>query len=403
MEHSINMIPFFTSYFWNGVSFAFACFGMLLLSLSILLILKSPKLAVWIGSLEKMNLWHHRFATIGYAFILLHPLILGWEGFFKNQSNAWIQISPWENSSFVGLGWISIVLFMIGLFFTFNVQLPYRLWKYSHVILSVAFLLGIYHVFIVKGFLSVYSLMVFPPILVLFLRLFSFDHKYISIPFIVETLKYSSSEIVEIELKPMKQKLQVSPGQYIFVAFYEGPGFKGCGEFHPFSIIQSLKNGNLMLAVKSLGECTKNILKLQTGVRTNVIGPFGDFHSGKSTKNEIWIAAGVGVTPFLSLINKSRIIFLTKMYLLLNEKKDSPFVNAFENFSLQNSNFQFELIETKKNLKPLFHDLEKIIGLKEMDFFICGPPLMMNQLFLWLYSKGVSHQSIHYEQFDLRL
>lgn len=398
---SINQ--FLTNHFWHSISLVFAFSGMLLLSLSLLLILKSPRLAFWIGSLERMNLWHHQFATIGYAFILMHPLLLGWDLFFHNQPNLWIQILQFQNSWSMSTGWISIVLFILGLFFTFNVQLPYRAWKYSHTILAIAYFLGFHHALLVKGFYSFYSIMGIPPLLILFLRLFGLDHKGISIPFLVESVKFSSSEIIEIELKPRKRSLIVSSGQYIFVAFYEGPGFKGCGEYHPFSIIQFLENGNLMIAVKSLGECTKNILKMQAGVKANVLGPFGNFHSGITKKNEIWIAAGIGATPFLSFIYNQQITKPTKMYLLLKHRKDSPFVPIFENFNDQKKYFQFKLIETDKNLKPLFHEMETLYELQEIDFFICGPPTLMNELVLWLYSKGVSHQSIHYERFDLRL
>lgn len=91
------------------------------------------------------------------------------------------------------------------------------------------------------------------------------------------------------------------------------------------------------------------------------------------------------------------------MYLLIRQRHDSPFVNTFENFSQNNSNFHIKVIETNNNLKPLFQNIKLNKYLKEMEFSLCDPQIMMIDLVLWLYSKGVSNHSIHYKQFDLCL
>ena len=55
-----------------GIVIGWVGCGLLLVSL--LLMLREPRLARWLGGLERMYRWHHRTGVVAYVLLLVHPL-----------------------------------------------------------------------------------------------------------------------------------------------------------------------------------------------------------------------------------------------------------------------------------------------------------------------------------------
>src|SRR5262249_194321 len=76
-------------------------------------------------------------------------------------------------------------------------------------------------------------------------------------------------------------------------------------EWHPFTISSVPGDSSLSITVKSLGSYTGNMIKLlsgQSGVPAMVEGAYGRFSFRNfSNLNQIWVAGGIGITPFLSM------------------------------------------------------------------------------------------------------
>ena len=95
-------------------------------------------------------------------------------------------------------------------------------------------------------------------------------------------------------------------GQFAFVRFDASEGA------HPFTIASapgSLGTSEageplLRLVIKPLGDYTRTLgLRLQAGQRVDIEGPYGRFDGhGSAHRTQVWVAAGVGVTPFLALL-----------------------------------------------------------------------------------------------------
>jgi predicted ferric reductase len=88
------------------------------------------------------------------------------------------------------------------------------------------------------------------------------------------------------------------PGQFAFVSFddKEGP--------HPFSIA-SADQGEPVITfqIKALGDYTRGLAwRLQLGQVVRVEGPYGRFELARCDPRarQIWVAGGIGVTPFLA-------------------------------------------------------------------------------------------------------
>ena len=95
-------------------------------------------------------------------------------------------------------------------------------------------------------------------------------------------------------------------GQFAFVRFDRGEGA------HPFTIASApgaLGRGDageplLRLVIKPLGDYTRTLAaRLCAGQRVDVEGPYGRFDgAGRAGRQQGWAAGGVGVTPFLALL-----------------------------------------------------------------------------------------------------
>ncbi len=95
-------------------------------------------------------------------------------------------------------------------------------------------------------------------------------------------------------------------GQFVFVRFDAAEGA------HPFTIASaSHALGNspageplLRLVIKPLGDYTRTLhRRLHAGQRVDIEGPYGRFNGkGSRRRQQVWVAAGVGVTPFFALL-----------------------------------------------------------------------------------------------------
>lgn len=93
-------------------------------------------------------------------------------------------------------------------------------------------------------------------------------------------------------------------GQFAFIGFER---FEGA---HPFTIA-SADHGNrsLTFQIKALGDYSRQLAsRVAVGQAVTVEGPYGRFVLGRQdhTARQIWIAGGIGVTPFLAWLDALR-------------------------------------------------------------------------------------------------
>src|SRR5205807_5365412 len=88
-------------------------------------------------------------------------------------------------------------------------------------------------------------------------------------------------------------------GQFVFVRFGGGHGW----EPHPFTISSAPQESLLHLSIKGRGDETQRLIDtLQPGVPARVGMAFGMFDYRRGGHKQVWIAGGIGITPFRSWI-----------------------------------------------------------------------------------------------------
>lgn len=163
------------------------------------------------------------------------------------------------------------------------------------------------------------------------------------------------------------------------------------------------------------GLCSSYIFNLKQGDKVNFSGAYGEFFI-KNTENEkIYIGGGAGMAPmrshlfhlFHTLKTKTKVSFFYGARSL----KENFFEKDFKDIENEFKNFKYivALSEPLKedNWKGPIGFIHKIVEeeLKlhedptEIEYYLCGPPLMIKSVNLMLYNMGVEENNISYDSF----
>jgi predicted ferric reductase len=218
----------------------------------------------------------------------------------------------------------------------------------------------------------------------------------------VKAVAHISSELTEVTLRSLARPALAKPGQFVMAAFFEGPHFHGCGEYHPYSVSGVQPKGTLVLSIKALGDCTRNIQALEPGVAVRVQGPYGSFLGDRPTAPELWIASGIGITPFLSQLRAAPLTRPTVLIYAHREPRDVPYLAELNRYAAEQSQLHFHDLQLGSELAPLLSLLESLPDLTAHHAYLCGPPPLVEAVRGWLGRHGLPPAQIHFERFDFR-
>jgi len=387
---------------WRGVSIVTAWAGMTLLVMSLVLMIREPRFARLLGGLEASYRWHHRSGVIAYVLILCHPLALAVNGWMESPQFAWASVVPWAQSWPVWLGWVALVLLMFGLATTFALHLRYRRWRALHFSLGLGVMLGLAHVYVLLGGFVPLLLLMGVGIAALGWRIVASDLGARAQPYRVTEVHVRAAGMVETTLVPCASALAVVPGQFVLAAFGDGPHFSGNREYHPFTVSSVEADGRLRIAVKALGPCSQQIQSVEPGVMVRLQGPFGTFLAEVSGKPQLWVAGGIGITPFMAALRAGPCKHATTLIYLYRSAADAAFVEELQALAAADDRFELRAVATGSGLPDFEALLVAVHDLASREVHICGPAPMVNALSPHLQRAGLRANAIHYESFDFR-
>ncbi|MBI2277616.1 MAG: ferric reductase-like transmembrane domain-containing protein [Dechloromonas sp.] len=382
-----------------GIVLGWAGCGLLLASL--LLMLREPRLAQGLGGLERMYRWHHRAGMAAYVALLAHPLLLAADAWPAQPLLAWQTLSPFGQDWPVWFGWLALLLLMAGLALTFDQRIAYRTWRWLHVGLGIAVLSGLLHLVLLGIEQPVWPIF---GLAALFLgwRIVREDLGLAARPYIVHSVSPVAEGMVEIVLKPLADGMAATPGQFALVAFFDGPGFRGCGEFHPFTVSAVGAAGEIRFGVKALGDCTRRIQSIVPGVLARVHGAFGSFLADRPAAPQLWVAGGIGITPFLAQLRAGPLEQPTRLLYLYRSEPDAAFLPELRALTAQDPKLSLRAVATGPTPPDLHALLPEAPGLAQHDCYLCGPPGMVAGLQKVLNERGIAPRHIHFENFEFR-
>ena len=205
------------------------------------------------------------------------------------------------------------------------------------------------------------------------------------------------------------EALDYVPGQFMIIEFVrEGKVL----EPHPFTISSSPTRDELCISVKSVGDFTATIRHTKVGDLVYIRAPYGVFSFlNYDAENLVFIAGGIGVTPFRSMLEYVCDMKLEKNVALIwgnKTESDTPFKDEMEKMVAEMPSLKVIHVMSEQDDwegETGFIDtgiIRKYVSdIHNAEFFLCGPPAMMILLEEALRELGVQKDRIHSERFSL--
>ncbi len=347
------------------------------------------------GGLDKMYLIHRRSGVIAVFLLLAHFIVV---------PRDLTEFSPGKP-----LGFYALVLILIGVVLSavpyFKRKIPYHKWINIHKLMGVFYVMAVIHGLLVHSLIKelpitrVYVFgMAFLGIGAWFYRAFLFGLFNKKLEYQIVDNNDKKYGITEIVMKPISKNLTYLAGQF---AFFNFPTISK-REQHPFTISSHPYNKDLRITVKGLGDYTNDLnTKLNIGDTTFVEGPYGHFSSSYiKEKEQVWIAGGIGITPFLSL---SKDLYTNKVHLFwcVNKPEEAVYADELQLLSNDNPNLNVTIWSSKKS-GHLTVDQLGISNYSDKGYLICGPNGLKENMMKQLKEKGVDSGAIYDEEFAFR-
>lgn len=212
-----------------------------------------------------------------------------------------------------------------------------------------------------------------------------------------------AKDTVEVSFK-RPSDYQFEAGQYSQVIVPEllYPDQKGPSRL--FSIASSPNNKErITIAFRDSGSGYKRtLIEAPLGYEIIIRGPFGkDFSLPQNFSDSpvVFIAGGIGITPFLSMIS-----FATENHLALpiallyanRNKKTAAYLKELEILAERNSYFDVKNKFGRVDKAFIKRNVKDVI-MKE--YYIAGPPAMVEETSGILLDLGIGHNRLHKERF----
>jgi ferredoxin-NADP reductase len=184
---------------------------------------------------------------------------------------------------------------------------------------------------------------------------------------------------------------------------------------HTFSIVSAPYEGELVIATRIRNSAFKRVFKsLPTGSTVIVEGPFGSLtlHNNRA-RGAVFIAGGIGITPFMSILRQAARDRLAQPVLLLysNRRSESAaFLEELQELETQNSHFKLVAVMTEAGRANVPWTQESgLIGeslikkttneLAAPIYYLAGPPKMVEAMRAALNRIDVNDDDIRSEEF----
>lgn len=356
--------------------------------------------------LDRIIRFNKRFALATTFFVLFHPVFFALSGtpglgfFFPDFSVVPLAVGV--------IGFYAYVFVMISS--VLYKRISNRGWQYIHVLTYVLFFLVFYHAAANgSSFKAPQVKWVYGTALTGVLCGMAYRTHYKvfgsgSAKAYVKLVRWETRDTFTLVLKPAKRFL-FKPGQFCFLRLDMDRLYAR----HPFTISSSPQDEDLHFTIKLKGRFTRVASKLNVGDEVIVDGPFGVFTIDEGEKDLVFIAGGVGITPFMSMIEyMADKEFDRSVTLLYGSRMEQDIIFKKKLDSIKNKNFSVVYVLSRDYSEDwegeTGHVTQELIekhvrDTDKLTFFICGPESMKDKLKKTLKQMGVKKAQIKIEEF----
>ena len=360
----------------------------------------------YFGGLDKMYITHRQLATAALLLIFVHVLTV------PISTSGWALGNYLAVIAFVGI--VSIVLVSLAPRVAFLNRLTggtYEGWKNLKRFIGIFFIIGFIHSLTIgdplDAFIAINWVQLFfilGTVSYLYTEVFGrFFKKYL--PYKVEAVRHPNAVTTEVTMRPKKDPIKRQrAGQFLFVRF---PGDRLLNESHPFTISSAPEEHVLRVTIKASGDFTRYLLDhLQPGMEAVVEGAYGMFDYKTGGQKQIWVAGGIGLTPFLSFIRDmdGSLAREVDFYYTVRHPEEALFVEEIQAAAQSNPrlkpHIRYSAIDGPLSMEEILKRVEG--SLSDYQVYLCGPLPMIQSFERRFLALGMPKENIHYEEFNFR-
>ena len=286
---------------------------------------------------------------------------------------------------------------------------PYRWWRWTHKLLGIPFAFACFHfytaekshangsawgwwfgAFMVTGFVAYLA------------RIFVRDSVAQGTPYRVIAIERQGTT-TELHLAPIGKPLRHHAGQFAVLRLLA----PGLGEPHSFTIASGPKEDELRFFIRDLGDWTAKIQRTDLiGCDAVVEGPYGHFKPlPKRSSRTVWIAGGVGITPFLSAIETLSPAAPQSRPLLLYSARDRADATAIASLerAADDGRIVLEVFASSQGRRFTAEALSELTGesgLGSVHVAVCGPASLVASASQ--AARRLGAKAVETERFDIR-
>ena len=164
------------------------------------------------------------------------------------------------------------------------------------------------------------------------------------------------------------------------------------------------------------GIASSYIFNLKQGDKVVVSGPYGEFFQKKTKREMCFIAGGAGMAPMRShlfdLFHTQKTDRKVSFWYGARSVRENMYVEDFEDIQSKFSNFNYQVAmstplpsDNWKGPVGFIHEVVFENYLKdhsepeEIEYYLCGPPMMIDAVIEMLHRLGVEDEMIAYDSF----
>ncbi len=376
------------------------CVALIAMGVSQFLALRLRWQQMIFGPLDQIYQLHKWLGIIAITAILLHDTVdadidgLGAETLLTEFAET--------------LGELSLYGFLVLVVLSIATYVPYHLWRWTHRLMGAFFAASsLHYLFILKPFEVLDPLGLYVGgfcilgILSYLITLLPFSllggrHVY-RVASVEQT-----GEAVAVSVEPEKKGMKHRAGQFAFVHF---PG-RGKNEVHPFTISKAPEGDRtLRFTFKPLGDDTRRLAhEVVPGDVVRVSPAYGRFER-RGKKPEVWIAGGIGVTPFIAFAQSlKKTDPPVDFFYSVSDASKAAHLQDFANVAERCPNFRMHLVESSKTGRLNVDLIEARVeaAMSDVTVYYCGSDSMRKDLQAGLVANGLPYRRFKYEVFEIR-
>lgn len=207
---------------------------------------------------------------------------------------------------------------------------------------------------------------------------------------------------------------QFKAGQTLDLTLIDPPETDAEGNTRTFSIASAPHDADLVIATRMRKSAFKRVLAsspLPTSVEAD--GPMGSFTLHHNvTKPAIFLAGGIGITPFRSMIHDAAAWSLQQLWLFYsnNRPEDAAFLDDLQKVASITPSFHFvptmtKMAESKEPWRGETGVINRemmnrhLLNLHGSVYYVAGPPAMVTAMHGMLLAAGVDEDDVRSEEF----